>query len=315
MSGPDLEIIIVSYQVRRFLSSCLASLYGALAADGLHARVQVLDNASDDGSADMVAAEYPQVELVRNSLNIGYARGVNLGLRRLGYPIAPVSASPVLLLNPDTEVLPGSLRWLVDDLGRLPRAGLVGPGLRFGDGSLQHSAFHFPGLVQTGLEFFPIHWRLRESKLNGRFSAAETGSAPFRCDHPLGAAMLLRSQALTEIGLFDDGYFMYCEEIDWCWRAARLGWEIWSDPRAVIVHHAGRSSAQFRQAMFVELWRSRYRLFSKQRGRAFQGAARGLVRLGLAYEMARARRQVRAGELSPVEFAERMAAWRTVWAL
>jgi GT2 family glycosyltransferase len=284
------------------------------ADEGIAADVVVVDNAGSDGSADMVAERYPGVALLRSERNQGFAAGTNRGLRHLGYA-SDGADRPVLLLNPDTEVLPGALTLLLDDLARLPRAALVGPGLRYGDGRMQHAAFRFPGLAQTALEFFPINWRLTEGRANGRYPRQERGDAPFLCDHTLGAAMLVRSEALRHVGLLDDGFFMYCEEIDWCWRAARLGWQVWSDPRAVIVHHAGQSAGQVRGPMFVELWRSRYRLLARHRGRAYVRLIRAIVAAGARRERARAATRLRAGIVDEAQHREMAAAYTAVLAL
>ncbi len=197
----------------------------------------------------------------------------------------------------------------------LPRAGEVGPGLVYGDGTPQHSAFRFPDLAQTFLDFYPLHWRLTESRLNGRFPGGEAGGWPFLCDHPLGAAMLLRPEMLREIGGMDPGYFLYCEEVDWCRRATEAGWEVWSDPRAVIVHHAGRSTVQSRQASYVRLWRSRYRYFAKHRGTAYAAAVEAVVRLGLAGERLRLERRRRLGSISEEEARQGLATLAAVGAL
>ena len=297
VAQPDLEVVIVSFNVRALLRSCLESVYRCAGEEGLAARLWVVDNASEDGSAAMVQESFPEARLLTSQQNVGFARGCNVALRALGYPLTPLSRAPLLLLNPDTEVMTGALSQLLADLSALPRAAVVGPGLRYGDGSLQHSAFAFPGLWQVALEFFPLNWRLTEGSLNGRYPSLEQRSWPFPCDHPLGAAMLVRPEALQEVGLLDERFFMYCEEVDWCWRAKRLGWEVWSDPRALVVHHAGRSTAQSRGAMYVQLWRSRYELLQKHRGSLYLRLVRSVARLGIVKEWARAAAaQVRAAK-------------------
>ncbi len=310
--APDLEVVVVSYNVRELLRSCLRSVFTAAADEGLQVRVWVHDNAGSDGSADMVAAEFPDAELTRGEVNLGFAGATNAVLRRLGYPGAAMSAAPVLLLNPDTELRPGVLSLLLEDLRSLPRAAVIGPGLVYADGSLQHSAFRFPGLAQTALDLFPLHGRLVESALNGRYPREERRPWPHLCGHPLGAAMLLRTEAIREVGLLGEGYFMYSEEIDWCRRANRAGWEAWSDPRAVIMHHAGRSTGQAKGEMYVQLWRSRYRYFRKHHGPLYRRVVRALVRTAMAREMAFTVGQFRRGGLSREEYGRRMQVFRAV---
>jgi N-acetylglucosaminyl-diphospho-decaprenol L-rhamnosyltransferase len=191
-----------------------------------------------------------------------------------------------LLLNPDAALRPGALRLLVQLLEACPRAAAVGAALAFADGSVQESAFRFPGLTQVFLDLFPLG-RLAGSRLNGRFHSA---SCPIQIDHPLGACMVVRRAAWDDVGPLDEGYFMYVEEVDWCRRARRRGWEIWHHPRAVAVHHAGQSTRQQSDAMFVHLWRSRLRYYQRYHGPVQNRLLRWLVRLGMRAEARRAHR-------------------------
>jgi N-acetylglucosaminyl-diphospho-decaprenol L-rhamnosyltransferase len=275
----DLAVIIVSWNVKELLAHCLASLFEGLAGSGLDAEVWVVDNASHDGSAEMVRLQFPQVRLIASQENLGFARGNNRALQAIGFqpsnlPTSHPSTLPpfhpsnlpryVLLLNPDTEVCADALSTMVRFMDGTPSAGVCGARLVYGDGSFQHSAFGFPGLAQIALDFFPLHWRLTESRLNGRYPRRlYEGGTPFEIDHPLGAAMMLRREVILGTGLFDEGYRMYVEEIDWCMRIRRAGWEVYCVPSAVVVHHAGQSTRQVRNEMFTALWRSRFRLFGK----------------------------------------------------
>jgi GT2 family glycosyltransferase len=282
----------------------------------------VVDNASHDGSADMVRQRFPHVHLIASEHNLGFAGGNNRALRELGFGNSPLAThnSPlttrnpplpryVLLLNPDTEVRGDALATLVRFMDETPSTGVCGARLLYGDGRFQHSAFGFPGLVQIFLDFFPLHWRLTESRLNGRYPRRlYEGETPFEIDHPLGAAMMLRREVIIQTGLFDEGYHMYVEEIDWCMRIRRAGWTIYCVPSAVVVHHAGQSTRQVRDEMFVALWRSRFRLFGKHYGGAFRWAARRLVRLGLWAEGRRARAAHRRGELDAKSLTSQLAA-------
>ena len=313
--GPrDLAVVIVSWNVRDLLADCLTSVFDSLAGPEIDAEVWVVDNASGDGSAEMVRQRFPQVRLIASGQNLGFAAGNNLALRELGFPTAG-SGLPryVLLLNPDTELRGDALATMLRFMDQTPSAGVCGARLLYGDGSFQHSAFKFPGLAQIALDFFPLHWRLTESRLNGRYPRRlyESGE-PFEIDHPLGAAMMLRREAILQTGLFDEGYHMYVEEIDWCMRIRRAGWEIYCLPPAVVVHHAGQSTKQIRNEMFAALWRSRFRLFGKHYSRSFRWAARRLVRLGLQAEARRARASHRRGKLSAEELAARLDVLRYV---
>jgi len=317
----DLAVVVVSWNVKELLADCLASTFEGLAGSGLDAEVWVVDNASHDGSPDMVRERFPQVRLLAGQENLGFAGGNNRVLRAIGFqpsnhpttqpsirPPSPPANLPryVLLLNPDTEVRGDALAAMVRFMDETPSAGVCGARLVYGDGSFQHSAFGFPGLVQIFLDFFPLHWWLTESRLNGRYPRRlYEGEIPFEIDHPLGAAMMLRREVIVQTGLFDEGYRMYVEEIDWCMRIRQAGWAIYCVPSALVVHHAGRSTGQVPNEMFVALWKSRFRLFGKHYGRTFRWTARRLVRLGLWANAHRARAAHRRGELS----AEALSGW------
>jgi GT2 family glycosyltransferase len=231
----------------------------------------VVDNASADGTADLVAEQFPDVRLVRSPTNLGFAAGTNLAASH-------ASGDFLLLLNPDAALSPGALGTLLRLLAEQPRAAAVGPALVYADGRQQDSAFCFPGLVQVGLDLFPIS-RLSGSRLNGRVRSPD---AAVRIDHPLGACMLIRRRAWEDVGPLDEGYFMYVEEVDWCRRARRQGWEIWHAPRAMVRHRAGAATSQQPDAMFAQLWRSRLRYYQRFHGPAYNRAVHAVVRLGLA---------------------------------
>jgi N-acetylglucosaminyl-diphospho-decaprenol L-rhamnosyltransferase len=308
----DLAVIIVSYNTRKLLADCLASALTSASRSGLDAEVWVVDNASADGSPDMVRQRFPEVRLLAHGTNLGFAAGNNLALERMGFGQRNVPRH-VLFLNPDTRVMGEALAELVAFLDAAPRAGAAGARLVHGDGSFQHSAFAFPGLRQIWVDFFPVHHRLVESRFNGRYPRRlyEAGR-PFVVDHPLGAALMVRGEALAQVGGFDERFFMYCEEIDLCRRLWQAGWQIFAVPAARIVHLVAQSTGQFREAMFVALWRSRFLMFEKHESATFRHAARLLVRAGLRAEARRARAAYRRGALSVGELERRLAAYGEV---
>jgi GT2 family glycosyltransferase len=188
----------------------------------------------------------------------------------------------VLVLNPDTLVHEKALGEMVRFMDRTPEAGVCGPRLVYGDGRFQHGAYRFPSLAQCFLDFWPLHWRLTESRVNGRYARRlyEAGEA-FHIDHPLGAAMLVRREVIEETGGFDLSYRMYVEEIDWCMRVKRAGWEIYCTPQAEIVHYEGQSTKQVRPEMVLALWKSRYKFFEQYYSPLYRWLARRLVRAGM----------------------------------
>ncbi len=313
----QLGVVVVSYNVRDLLARCLASIEAELErTPEVEGQVWVVDNASTDGSAAMVQARFPRVNLIARPDNLGFARANNLALRAMGLPDGRDVPDAVLLLNPDAELLPGALPALLRCLEAHPRAAVVGAQLQYGDGRFQHSAFRFPSLAQVFLDFFPLNWRLTESRINGRYPRAlYQAGKPFPVDFVLGAAMLVRASAIRQVGLLDEGYFMYAEEMDWCWRFHRAGWSVYCAPAAQVIHHEGQSARPFRDRMYVALWRSRLRFFKRYYPSAWRVAARALVWLGVWAEGRRARRAAARGEITADERDRRLQAYREVRAL
>ena len=271
-----LAVVIVSWNVRELLDRCLAALQADLARAEAQAQVWVVDNASSDDSETLVREKHPWVRLETPGENLGFVRGNNLILNRLR---AGTLTLPdyVWLLNPDTEVQPGATQTLLDFFTAHPRAGLAGPQLLNPDGTLQQSAFRFPGLLQPLFDLGALPARFYQSRWNGRYARSRYASGrPFRVDHPLGAALMARGDALAQVGPLDEQFFMYCEEIDWAWRMRKAGWQSWLAPAAEVLHHGGASTGQARPQMTAHLWESRARLYRKHRGaltRALVGAA------------------------------------------
>jgi GT2 family glycosyltransferase len=264
----------------------------------------VVDNASEDGSPLMVRERFPDVRLVRLTRNVGFAAGTNMGLRM-------ARGEQLLLLNPDAELVHHALPTLSSFLAEHPWVAAVGPRLIYPDGTPQDSAFHFPSLGQIAFDFFPAPRRIRQSRLNGRYARRDE---PHLIDHPLGACMLLSRTAFEDVGLFDEGFFMYCEEVDWCLRAWERGWEIYHHPDAVVIHHGGKSTEQRSGAMFKQLHNSRSLLYDKHYNGAFKRAARLITRLGLRREMNHIRELARRGEINRRQAAERIRACRSLLA-
>ena len=336
-----LSIIIVSYNVRELLRRCLQSVCATahLSADWLDVDVTVVDNASHDGSAQMVADEFPQVHLVASDENLGFPRANNLALRRLGFGDAgkesslPVdqngngAAVPdfVLLLNPDTEVVDDAFGKMAAFLRNTPHAGACGPRLHYGDGSLQHAAFAYPGLAQVVLDLYPLAelpgvrrllHRFLDSRLNGRYPRRQwLGAMPFSVGFVLGAALMVRAESVLVTGLLDEGYFMYSEEMDWCLRMQMAGLPLYAVPTAQIIHHEGGSSSQVRWQSFERLWASRFRFYRKHSRlypQRFHTWLRLLVRVGLSWNGLIARRRFAHGQLTGDRLAEQLNAYKNV---
>jgi len=258
----DLGIVIVNYNVRDLLRECLASVYDS--RGGVSFEVCVVDNGSTDGSAEMVAEEFPQVRLIRTE-NRGYAVGNNLGLREFGFDDGggQRTANPprfALLLNADTVLPPSALTNMIQFLEQRPTAGVVGPRLVRADGSLDRACRRsFPTPEVALYRLSGLSRLFPKSERFGRYNLTYlSADVTIELDSVVGAFMLIRRETLAEVGLLDERYFMYAEDLDFCYRAKQLGWQVWYNPQVTVLHYKGQSSRQrskFANAKFYETMR------------------------------------------------------------
>ncbi len=255
---PELSVVVLSWNTRDLLRACLASLR---ADEPRHAReVIVVDNDSTrDDSPDMVAREFPEVRLVRNAKNVGYAEGNNIGIRA-------ARGDFVLLLNSDTEVEPGALDRLVDFLRSHPDHGAVGAKLLNPDGTLQRACMRFPGLLECiGFDT----WFGKQGPLKGRID--HYFYRDFDHDHsrdveqPPGAALLLRKAALDQVGLLDPDLFLFFNDVELCVRLHSHGYAIHYLEEARIRHHGGASTSRYGE-FALEWHKNRARYFQRRNG-------------------------------------------------
>ncbi|MFH1084657.1 MAG: glycosyltransferase family 2 protein [Chloroflexota bacterium] len=252
----DIAVVIVNYNTRDDLDRCLASV---LVSQGVRHRVVVVDNCSADGSAEMVAARYPGVELIRSDHNGGYAYANNIGLRAAGYGQGrDLSTLPryVLLLNPDTVLPADALARVVALMGAQPESGVLGPKLVREDGSLDRacrrsfptpavSFYHLSGLGRL----FP-----RSRRFAGYNLTYLDENQPAEVDAVVGAFMLLRAQALEEAGLLDEVFFMYGEDLDLCYRIKARGWRVRYEPSVVVLHRKGAASRKVSRRAIIAFY-------------------------------------------------------------
>ncbi len=298
-----LSVIVVGYNRRDLLAQCVASVLAD--ADGCTTEVIVVDNASRDGSAAMVAEQFPQVRLLANSENVGYGRGLNEG-------IAVASGAFLLVLNQDIVLRPGTLRALLHCAAAHPDAGVVGARLEYEDGRFQHSAFHFPDTAQAFYGFFDSLVPL-DSVANGRYPA-EQYDREFVAEHLLGACLLFRRAALEQVGAFDPTFFMYYEETDLCWRLMRAGWRNYYTPDARVMHVSAASTSAASEAMSVEFHRSQAIFYRRHRGVGGYALLKGIVCAGVTYRLARTVRACLRGRISRALLRERLGGyWRILW--
>jgi N-acetylglucosaminyl-diphospho-decaprenol L-rhamnosyltransferase len=272
MEGSDLAVVVVNHNSGDFLPRCVASVYGA--AGDLALEIVVVDNASRDGSVQRVVAEHPAVRIMENPVNRGFAAAANQGIRETAAPFA-------LLLNPDAEITGGTLAALLKVAGERPRAGAIGLLVRNPDGTVQPSARRVPGLLESMGHAF-----LGPVLPNNPFSRSYTmagwdRSTEREVEWISGSAMLLRREAVEEVGGFDEGYFMYVEDVDLCTRMRRVGWTVLFSPEVEVVHEVGVSSRHMPKRMATEHSRSIYRYFDRHVARGPLILLKPLVRLAL----------------------------------
>ena len=255
MPAPDLSVCLANWNTRADLEQALTSLLRP--EPGVAVEVIVVDNASHDGSPDMVRTRFPAVTLIESGENLGFARGYNRAA-------AHATGRHLLILNPDTVVHPGALKTLVDFLDTHPEAGAIGPRLLDGDGSLQFSCRRFPTPMAALFRNTVLGRLVGGEHFTRDYLMADWDHSSTRpVDWISGAAMCIPGKVWRQVGGFDETFFMYAEDMDWCLRAHRAGYEIYYVPTATIIHHIGRSSDQRPLAMVVEFHRSMARFYRK----------------------------------------------------
>jgi len=255
---PDVSIVIVSYNTRELLRECLRTV--AREAEGISHETIVIDNASHDGSADMVANDFRDVSLIRSDTNLGFAGANNRGF-------AQARGCYVILLNSDAFLRPGAVRLSLQHMDAQPRVGAGGGRLVGRDDSWQPSARMFPSLFNELLMLSGLAARYPKSRLLGR--ADRTWADPregAEVDWLPGAYVIVRRAVLERVGYFDERFFLYYEEVDLCRRIKAAGYAIWYWPDIVTVHLGGESSKTVNRLQMsgagsqLTLWRMRSQL-------------------------------------------------------
>jgi len=259
---PDLSVIVVNYNAGDHLMRCLTSVYAA--AGDATLEVFVIDNASRDGSAARAKESFPGIALVQNRDNRGFAAAVNQGLRASAAPFA-------FVLNPDAEVSLGTLGALVKLARERPRAALLGPLIRNSDGSLYPSGRTFPSISEAVGHAFVGPFR-PDNRFTRRYTMAGWDRTTEReVDWVSGSAMLLRREALDQVGMLDEGFFLYGEELDLCTRLAGRGWKVVFTPEVEVTHEGGVSTGRSRRMNLIHS-RSIYRYYRKHRATGWRRA-------------------------------------------
>lgn len=251
----NLSIVIVNWNTRELLEQCLSSVFRYPPTGGVE--VWVVDNGSRDGSREMVQEKFPLVHLLVNQNNPGFAHANNQAVRQ-------ACGTYILLLNPDTVVMPGALDQLIKFMDETPEAGGAGPQLLNPDRTLQVSCYPRPTLFR---EF----WRMFHLDAIRHF-----GTYPMKqwsldtiqeVDVLMGACLILRCETFRQVGFLDEDYFIYSEEVDLCYRVQQAGWRLYWVPQAQIVHYGGQSTQLVAQEMFLRLYQGKVIYFRKHYGR------------------------------------------------
>ncbi len=243
---PDVIIIIVGYKSRGLLRNCLLSLRETIVGTRFNIKILVVDNASHDGTAEMIGAEYPEVEVVESPTNDGFACGVNQGLAR--------SARYYFLLNPDIYFPEAkSIDRLLEWLEAHPKVGMASPKLLYPNGQIQLSCFRYPKFwapVCHRTFFGRTVWGKRVVDEHLMVDFDHESERPV--DGVFGAAMLARAEAVEAVGPMDQkNFFMFFEDIDWCRRFNQAGWPVYYVPQITLVHYHGRPSSGSWRAVFT----------------------------------------------------------------
>lgn len=249
----DLSIIIVNWNTKKYLLQCLGSIFKI--GQKYSGEVIVVDNASQDGSEAEAKKKFPTIQLIENEENLGFAKATNQGLRK-------AEGRYLLLLNPDTQVKEGALERLIVFMDVCPEAGVAGAQLLNADGSKQNSIANFPSLG-TELLNKSLLRRLFPSRFPGK---GENYLEPIEVESVIGACMMVRREAMEQVGVLDENYFLFLEETDWCFQMKRAGWKVFHVPHAEIYHFQGKSAETKKEKARLEYYRSRYHFFKKNRG-------------------------------------------------
>ncbi|MCL6431731.1 MAG: glycosyltransferase family 2 protein, partial [Anaerolineae bacterium] len=272
-SQPDLSVVVVNWNAAPLLRSCLESVRDESASVCLE--VLVVDNASSDGSVGLIEALFPEVRLIANPENLGFAAANNQAVRQ-------ASGRYILLLNPDTRLQPGALRTMVDYMDGHRAVGVLACQLLNADGSVQISCSRFPTLGTVAMDCLGLSRLFPGTRLFAGLKMTYWDHSDERdVDQPSGACLLIRREVWDEIGSLDERFFMYFEEVDFCYRAKKAGWGIRFTPAAQVIHYGGESTRQNLDVRIVGLRKSLLRFFRKH----YPGWRLTVLRLLLLFEI------------------------------
>ncbi|ERI94312.1 glycosyltransferase, group 2 family protein [Clostridiales bacterium oral taxon 876 str. F0540] len=271
----DLSIIIVSYNTIELLRNCLKSIYEN--TRNLEYEVWVVDNQSKDGSPNMVEAEFPQTKLIRNTINGGFSQANNLAINQCK------ESRYILILNPDTIVPQATLEETVSFMDGHQNIGCIGCKVVKPDGSLDRACKRgFPSPWNSLTYLLKLDRIFPNSKLFGGYNATYIDeNQESEIDSLVGAFMMLRQQTIQGVGLLDDTFFMYGEDIDWCYRIKQAGWKNYYYPKVKIIHYKGESSKKQSTRMIGEFHKAMLIFYNKHYRKQYNFLVTCLVYTGI----------------------------------
>lgn len=258
-SKPDLAIVIVNWNVKELLRECLKSVYSQ--SRGISLEVVVIDNASSDGSVDIVEKEFPEVKLIKNKENVGFAKANNQAIRES-------TGRYILLLNPDTVIVGDALATMVLFMDSHRESGAIGPRILNPDHTVQLTCGrHSPTLATELWDFARLSSMFPKSRVFGKSLMSFWPHNDTREVELLsGACMMVRRETIEQTGLMDEKFFLFAEETDWCYRIRKNGWKIFLDAAAEVVHLGGQSVKLSSGNMTLESHKSMHLFFLKHHG-------------------------------------------------
>ncbi|MGC8741647.1 MAG: glycosyltransferase family 2 protein [Candidatus Sumerlaeaceae bacterium] len=257
---PRLSVVIVNRNTKDVLRVCLRSLHQPQPADDVE--IIVVDNGSTDGSSEMVTSEFPRVRLIALPENRGFAVANNIGMRQ-------ARGRYFLVLNSDTEIIGDALQQISDFMDTHPDVGALGPKLLNPDGTLQYSCRRFPSFRTALFHRYSLMTKLfPRNRFSSQYLMTDIGhDKTMDVDWVSGAALVIRREVFESVGGFDEEFFMYAEDVDWCYRIKMAGWRVVYLPDARILHHIGKSTRLVPYAMTYQRHRSMWRFYRKHYSR------------------------------------------------
>jgi len=253
-----LSIVIVNYNAKNYLEKCVKSVYLDSSINQADFEVIIVDNGSVDGSAEMVEKKFPDVKLIKNSKNEGFIKANNKGIRES-------KGRYILSLNNDTIVLPGALHAMVYFMDTHPEAGACGPKVLNSDGTIQHQCKRgFPTISSALSYFLGLHKLFPKSKFFGHYLMTYLNPDEVNeVDSLSGACMMVRREVVDQVGLLDEKFFMYGDDLDWCYRIKKAGWKVYYVPQAQIIHYGGKSSQKVPYRGILWFYRAAHIFYKK----------------------------------------------------